>query len=173
MDKRKVITILIQLIVLLASCRGQSEPKGSIPKEVDDFYTSTGGWDWIRIPLIKPYEATKVDPEIEASTWTIKFFNSLGPFNIKRVDVKDSVIYLLCGKMDNCNSDDSTLVNLKSVPTGWFVIDARTMKEKGFSSEAEFSRYIRQQKYYFPHWHDLDSLSEKLGKGEQLPWKFD
>lgn len=165
-----MIIILTLLALLLTSCSGQHEAKDDNSKQVDEFYTVTGGWDWIRIPLLKPYEAKKADSEIETNTWTIKFFNSLGPFSIKKVDVKDSIVYLLCGKMDNDNKEDSTLVNLRSVPTGWFVIDARTKTEQGFPSEAEFSKYISEKKYPVPEWHDIDSLSKALGNGGKVPW---
>lgn len=165
-------TIIIQalLALFLTSCWGKSELKNDNKKQVDEFYTITGGWDWIRVPLLKPYEAKKIDPEIETNTWTIKFFNSLGPFSIKRIDVKDSIVYLLCGKMENENKEDSTLVNLRNVPTGWFAIDVRTKSEKGFSNETEFNEYILQNKYPLPEWHDIDSLSRELANGGKVPW---
>ena len=29
----------------------------------DDFYTVSGGWDWIRVPLLKPYEVKRANPK--------------------------------------------------------------------------------------------------------------
>jgi hypothetical protein len=138
----------------------------------EDFYNITGGWDWKGVPLIEPYEVKKADPALEPNSWCIDFFSDheLGTYNVKRVDVKDSIIYLLCGKVDEKN--DSTLVNLRNVPTGWFVIDTKQKKEEGFTTEVEFNAFIRNNKYPVPELLDLDSLSETLSHGKKLPWQF-
>jgi hypothetical protein len=134
----------------------------------DDFYTVTGGWDWVRVPLLKPYEAKKVDPEVETSNWGVALFNSLGTYNVKRVAAQDSIVYILSGRVDDKN--DSTLVNLRTVPTGWYAINVKTKLEKGFANEEEFKAYIKANNYPIPKWHSIDSLSKALGEGGQVPW---
>lgn len=171
MDKPTIIIPTLFLAVLLTSCWGQGEPKNNNQKSVDDFYTVTGGWDWIRVPLLKPYEAKKIDPEIETNGWGVKFYTSLGTFNVRRIDVQDSIIYILSGQINT--TDDSsinTLVNNTNVPTAWYAIDTRKGTEKGFASEAEFNSYISENKYPVPEWHDIDSLSKALGNGGKVPW---
>lgn len=168
MDNYKVI-ILILLIVSISACGYLENRNNQQENKKDDFYTVSGGWDWIRVPLLKPYEAKKADPEIKTNTWSIDFLNSLGTYNVKRIDVQDSIIYILSGKVDEKN--DSTLVNLRNVPTGWYVIDTRTKAEKGFASEEEFKSYIKENNYPLPKWHDLDSLSIAFSDGKKLPWQ--
>lgn len=163
MAKQQVIILLVLLLAVLCSCGSRSNEK-----KQDEFYTVTGGWDWIRVPLLKPYEAKKVDPEVETSNWGVEFFNSLGTYNVKRVAVQDSVVYILSGQVDD--KKDSTLVNLRNVPTGWYAIDVRTKTEKGFASEEEFKAYIQANNYPAPQWHDIDSLSDALGNKGKLPW---
>lgn len=164
MAKRKIILSGLALVVL-CGCDNMSNKN---KEKQDEFYTVTGGWDWIRVPLIKPYEVKKADPEIETNNWGIEFINSFGTYNVKRIDVQDSIIYILSGKMDDKN--DSTIVNSENVPTAWFAIDARTKTEKGFSSEAEFKEYIKENSYPAPQWHNIDSLSKALGEGGKVPW---
>lgn len=170
MDKRKIILMTL-LLALFYGCWNNSNNN---KKKQDDFYTITGGWDWVRVPLLKPYEVKKADPEIKTNSWGVEFFNTLGTYNVKCVDVQDSVIYILSGKVDEKN--DSALVNLRNVPTGWYVIDTREKTEKGFAvekgfmSESEFNAYIKENKYPTPQWLNVDSLSNALAKGKKLPW---
>lgn len=158
--------IIITSLLLAALC-GCSN-KGKSVNERNEFYTTTGGWDWIRVPLLSPYEVNKVDSKIKTNNWSVKFFNSLGTYNVKRVDVKDSIIYILSGKINEEN--DSTLVNLRNVSTGWYIIDAKKRIEKSFSSEGDFKAYVSEKHYPVPQWHDIDSLSKALGEGGEVPW---
>ncbi|MDJ1467910.1 hypothetical protein QNI19_29135 [Cytophagaceae bacterium DM2B3-1] len=167
MDKRQII--VVSLLIVVCGCWNTS--KQNKEKKQDDFYTTTGGWDWIRVPLLKPYDVRKTDPEIEANSWTIKFYTSLGTYNVKQVDVKDSIIFVLSGKVDEKNDSDSTLVNLINVPTGWYIIDTRKKIEKGFPSKEEFEMYIKENHYPIPQWHNIDSLSNALSQGAQVPWQ--
>jgi len=135
----------------------------------DEFYTVTGGWDYIRVPLIKPYEVKKVDPKVETNGWGIKLYSNLFQVDrAKRVDVRDSVIYVISGEVNEIK--DLTAIGTRNVSTAWFIIDVRTKTEKGFSSEEEFKAYIKENNYQAPHWHDIDSLSEELGKKGKVPW---
>jgi hypothetical protein len=164
MDKRTIIigTVLLNLLI------GCGSRRDSRKNDQDTFYTVTGGWDWVRVPLLKPYEVKKADPEIETNDWGIEFINSFGTYNVKRVDVKDSIVFILSGKVDNKN--DSTIVNSQNVPTAWFVIDTKRKTEKGFASEEAFKSYIKDNNYPRPRWHDIDSLSKALANGSKVPW---
>jgi hypothetical protein len=160
-DKRTII-IPTLLALLLTSCRGQGEPKNGNQKQVDEFYTVTGGWDWIRVPLLKPYEVKKIDPNIETNTWYIAYGKIDNAINVKSVSVIDSIIYAYC-----C---DSTLLDYKYVKSAWFIFDTKQDIKQGFPSEAEFNQYINDNKYPVPQWHDIDSLSKALGNGGKVPW---
>lgn len=173
MNKRPIVfaTFLVMLF-LLTSCWGQSdnEQVKDQEKEVDKFYTETGGWDWIRVPLIKPYEAKKIDPKLETNGWGIKLQSKLFQIDkVKKIDVQDSVIFILSGKIDN-GIDDITAIGTLNVPTAWFVIDVKAKTEKGFSSASEFDKYLQSNNYPKPHWQDIDSISKMLGNRGQVPW---
>jgi hypothetical protein len=158
MAKQQVI-ILGLLFATLCGCGNRSNNN---EKKQDEFYTVTGGWDWMRVPLLKPYEAKKVDPKTETNQWSVAFERMPGATNVKSVAVNDSIIFLQCG--------DSTLLDYKYIKAAWFAIDVRTKTEKGFASEEEFTAYIKEKNYPAPHWHDIDSLSEVLGNKGKLPW---
>jgi hypothetical protein len=164
MAKQQIIIAGLLLIVL---CRcGNISNKDE--KNQDKFYTVTGGWDWIRVPLLKPYEAKKIDPEIETSTWIIVVsdkvnLDNIG--NIKKVSVVDSTIFVLSG-----GNGDSTYFGGKKVPIALHVLDVRNKTEKGFASEKEFKTYIKENKYPNPQWLSIDSLSEALSNKKKLPW---
>ncbi|ATL49379.1 hypothetical protein COR50_20575 [Chitinophaga caeni] len=152
------------MLSLLTSCWRQSDngQAKDQQKQVDKFYTETGGWDWIRVPLIKPYEAKKIDPKLESSNWYISYGKIDNAINVKDVSVIDSIIYAYCG--------DSTLLDYKYIKAAWFIFDVKKNIKQGFSSESEFDNYLQSNNYPKPHWQDIDSISEMLGNGGQVPW---
>lgn len=135
-------------------------------EEQDSFY-NRDNWGLIRMPLIKPYVVETAESKSE-STWGIKFVHSFGTYNIKRVAVQDSIVFLRSGKVDE--RDDSTLVNSENVSKAWFVINTRNQVEKGFDNELAFKNYIKENNYPLPHWYSIDSLSKSLGSGRLL-WR--
>ena len=164
MAKQQII-ILSLLLIVLCGCWNTSNKD---QKKQDEFYTVTGGWDWIRVPLLKPYEAKKVDPEIETNTWIIVLgdkvtLDNIG--NIKKISVVDSTIFVLSG-----GDGDSTYFGGKKVPIALHLLDTKQKTEKGFVSEEEFKEYISKNNYPQPHWLNIDSLSEALGNGSKVPW---
>ena len=163
MDKRKMILLCL---VLLLGCNYKYNSK----QEKDTFYSEIGGFDWIRIPLLKPYAAEKIDPEIETHSWIIKFQSDklYNTYNVKRVAVEDSIVYVLSGTVDE--KKDTTIIGTRNVPTAWFVMDVRKKTERGFENEKEFSVYLKENDYPLPHWYGIDSLSNELGRGKELPW---
>lgn len=172
MGKQQIIIVGLLWSTILGcfnKCRHQKENN-----KQDRFYTVLGGRDWVRVPLIKPYEAKKAGIHPQTGIWTVEFFSTLGTYNVKRVDVQDSIIYILSGKVDE--KDDSTLVGMRNVTTGWYVIDTKkrtargSSPEKGFASEEEFWSYIKTNNYPGPRWLDIDSLIVALGEKGKLPW---
>jgi hypothetical protein len=166
MDKREVIILGLSLI-LIGSCFNTKD-KGKEKKQ-DSFYSNTGGWDWVRIPLIKPYAAKKIDPRIKSNGWGIKLMSNLYQIDrAKKVSIQDSIIYVISGKISD--QEDITAIGTHNFPTAWFIIDTKFKTEKGFPSKNTFDQYILNNGYPVPVWYDLDSLSNALEKGEKLPW---
>ena len=161
---KQQVSITLLLLILFYGCQNRSKSSENMQ---DEFYSVSGGWDWVRVPLLKPYVVKRANPKINM-VWDIEFIHSFGTYNVKRVDVQDSVIYILSGNIGNNN--DSTIVNTENVPTAWFVIDVRSNIEKGFDNEEEFRAYLRTHNYPNPKWHDIDSLSESFGALGTVPW---
>ena len=72
--------------VLFCCCTNTNNRKDS----KEDFYTRTSGWDYMRIPLIKPFEVTCTDNvqwivDTKIPPTTIQ--NIQGPSDVKRVGV--------------------------------------------------------------------------------------
>lgn len=157
--------ILIFLLLFLFGCNSLSSSKRE-----DTFYSTFGGMGhWIRLPFIKPYEAKIVNPDMEESSWSIYPTKSLFIIgNIEYIDVQDSVIYILAGQVGR--NKDSTAIGTRNVPTAWFAIDVRSGVEKGFESDVEFYQYLSTKQYKRPHWLQIDSLVNEIGKGKPLPW---
>jgi hypothetical protein len=151
--------LLTCIPVLLCGCNAPNE-------EQDDFY-NRDNWGLIRMPLIKPYVAVTGD-DGPNRRWTIGPVHLFATYNIKRVAVQDSIVFLRSGKVDERN--DSTIINTINVSKAWFVIDARNQVEKGFDNENEFKQYVEKNNYPLPHWYNLDSLAELLGS-KSLPWR--
>lgn len=163
MANYKIIVLGLFLITFLG-CNNvfKKNEKKVIQEEV---YTSRGGWDWIRVPLLKPYEVKKIDPDIEKNTWVLNFKRQLrnhAATNVKQVNVIDSTIYIACG--------DSTLFDFQYVKSAWYIISLKKNYEIGFTVESEFIKFIQENNYTAPYWYDLDSLSNVLGMGAKLPW---
>ena len=95
MANKKMKLIMYLYFVLFCCCTNTNNRKDS----KEDFYTRTSGWDYIRIPLIKPFEVTCndnvqwiVDKKIHTTTiQTIK-----GTSDVKRVGVYHKYILLYC-----------------------------------------------------------------------------
>jgi hypothetical protein len=169
----KLITIVLGLVLLSLSGCWHSNKKN---QEKDDFYERLGDWDSVRIPLIKPYEALSADPvEGEPRIWSIELTspNLRGTFYVKKVDVKDSIIFVLSGQVDNevINEKDSVTIGGQVFSTAWYIIDTKKGKEVAFGNKKEFEEYLKKFNYPNPKWIKIDSLSEALGHGGKLPWK--
>lgn len=159
MDKFSIILFGLVLNVFTSCEIGNN----SCVDKQDPFYSTCGGWDYIRVPLLKPYAAILVDPEIETNTWTVDLLGP-GTYSVKRVSVRDSIVYLHCGKIDEKN--DSTTIGVKNVPTAWYILDVRNKNEMVFSDFNKFNLYINKNNYPLPKWYFLDSIRDD----ESLPW---
>jgi hypothetical protein len=166
MAKREIVIFSI----MLASFYGCGNRTNVGKNDQDEFYNVTGGWDWVRVPLIKPYEVKKVDPEIKTNSWTIVLFDTLANLsnieNVKKVGVVDSTIFVLSG-----GDKDSTYFGGIKVAVAFHILNVKKKIERGFTSELEFNAYIDDNNYSIPSWYDIDSLSEALGNKGNLPWK--
>lgn len=151
------------LAITLFGCMNKIEKQNP-----DSFYENISGYNWIRIPLVKPYELRITNPQDSTSMWDIAFVKLMGTYNIKKVDVKDSIIYILSGDIGD---GGNTFVNLTNANTGWFIIDTKMKTEKGFFNEKDFNDHIIIHRYSRPSWMSIDSLANSIIKKNKLPWR--
>jgi hypothetical protein len=174
MGKQQIIAVIFVLLTLYG-CMDRGGEKYN-------FYATSGGWDWICIPLIEPYLLLKVDPEIETHDWALvavksgeePFGNHIS-YNVKRVDVKDSLIFLYSEGERAFISFDNTHINFSSV---FCVIDVARKDLIYFHTEDSLKEYIKAKNHPSPDWHNVDSLSHAVSAASYadksdhliLPW---
>jgi len=112
------------------ACRGENKAKFNTVKE-KQFYTDFEGWEYIRIPLIIPYEVLS---ESKNDDWYLNlvevcdFYYSIQ--QIDKISVLDTIILI--------HSSSTHQVSVKMKPKEWFVIIPSRKLEICFSSELDF-----------------------------------
>lgn len=157
-------------MLTLLSCFENNSGK----KQQDNFYLTGAGWDWLRLPLIKPYYA--MCPSLnrdsdEKKPWDVELYSDLlySAHNIKYLNIQDSIIYILCGSVND--NLDSTIVKGNIVAKAWFIVDVKRKEENHFLQEQEFYAYVKKRKYPKPVWQNIDSIHNKFGETGKLPWR--
>src|ERR1700760_3652989 len=131
----------IIVLVVLTSCNHLHRPhwlhwpSGKDTLKVDPFYTDHGDWDDTRIPLLKPYEAIKLNGQKE---WMMNFHGTTtgqGMCNVQEVGIIDSLIIL--------HSDSAHMFfDGKAVDKTWFVVRPKDSLEMGFTRKEDFEKYL-------------------------------
>ena len=139
-------------------------------QNVDPFYSDYGDGDFIRFPLIKPYEATYLNKD---TGWMINlpisprengissYLDILLP---EKVAVKNNVIMVYTSYKPE---------HLQASPEGilyWFVLLPEGKKEIGFSNETEFLSFIKGYGINNPDWQSIDAAFGQFRKTGCLSW---
>lgn len=165
---RKVQTCLIFIVVttIFLFCanlflQGQSDP----------FYTDTGGWDSLRVPLIKPYYLVSLD---KGASWSMRLhanppsestYYYLTIHDIRQLAVANNIIMLYTPYVEH-NIDQS--VGQKVLH--WFVISPESNIEEGFGNEDEFLNYIFQLGIQRLDWLVPNEVFEHYSRTYCLDW---
>jgi hypothetical protein len=131
MKGRKILVVIACFIMVLYGCN-LADRKGSNTAEKDSFYTSKGGLDRPRIPLIKPYELQKVS----ANEWRMELQTpdlALSIHNISGVNVSQGRILLHSNGGTEIRFEDFNVYK-----EAWFVIDPGNQKESAFVNYAKY-----------------------------------
>jgi hypothetical protein len=146
------------------SCSSQQKDKEQ-KGEMDIFYERSGGWDYARIPLKKPYELMKLK---NGNTWDINLHamtlqSSIS--NVMGVNVIDGIIVI--------HSTKKTILRGSEVSEAWFVIIPEKEIEKGFDNQNDFTAYassvgIKEIKFYSP-----DIVYQSFMKKWPIDWEKD
>lgn len=170
--------IKIALIILLVFCTlGCSKIKKSAKnkiegalnhihwiQETDDFYARSSGWDYIRLPLIEPYEATNITGDewlLDNDLINPSGSNTAG--NIYQVSVLKPYIFIYC--------DKPTLVDSHKVDSAWYIINTEKNELSTFLTYKEYNEYLREQKITRPEMYIIDSIWNEFDRTGKLPWK--
>jgi hypothetical protein len=152
--------ILISLFInvwLLASCQNTTRHKTN-----DVFYSSKGGFDYVRIPLIKPYEAVKLNGSkewlVNLKTATLQFSVS----NIKEVTIVKGFI-LLHGV--------DTFLKGSTIKEAWFIIIPSKHIELGFDKYDKFVNYLLANGFERdPGLHNVEEIYLEYMKMDKVNW---
>jgi hypothetical protein len=165
MNNLKTIIIFLILVLIISCSRNKNKYSFANQKE-KIFYTKYSGFDYIRFPLIYPYEA--INGERGSDKWLIDLcfdfdyesYNSI--YKVKGVCVVDSIILAY--------STDSIPIIEGREPLQWFVIVPSDSIEMGFSSEVELKSYIKQYGITQYEWKDVDDTHKEFRKTGCLSW---
>ena len=113
-----------------------------------DFYTKRAGWDYSRLPLIKPYQAISIDK----STWSFAMHEFESTGKIEKLSVSDKkIIY----------SDEKGK---------WFVFDTDNKKLLEFNSEEDVITNLKSHNITYTDSKQIeDWFDEFISKG-YLSW---
>ena len=133
--------------------------------EKDIFYERSGGWDYARIPLKKPYELMKLKnrPGWDMNLHAMTLQSSIS--NVTGVNIIEGLIVL--------HSSGNTFLRGVEVPQAWFVIIPEKEIEKGFDKKEEFTSYLTSMSINRPEFHNPDSVYQSFIKKWPIDWKKD
>jgi hypothetical protein len=129
----------IAIFIVLSFCVFYNEisctNKKSIKMVGDDFYISKGGFDYARLPLLKPYDAKTIAGGKE---WSIALKHSYDMTipNVKTVNViGDSLIIV---------HSTNTLLNGQDVKESWYIILPAMQLEKGYKDYQLYLKHLKK-----------------------------
>lgn len=136
----------------------------------DPFYSSTGDWDSIRFPLIKPYEAIRI---AGGNGWGINLPVILGEpdlhgsvQNFKKLSITDGVILVYTSNKPNARQEMLEQIKIYN----WYVIIPSKNIQRGFESEDDFQSYIQELGIYEVTWENPDSIYRQFEQIGCLDW---
>ena len=127
----------------------------------DEFYSRTGGWDYTRMPLIKPYELINLSDEWLLGTFEEGSTKPTRIYGIQQISINQDYSLFLCEQSD---FSETTLQKK------WCVLEMSTAKEVCFSSEKEFNDYVESKKIPQPTWINAEIAFKQFLESGYLPW---
>lgn len=165
------IAILVPILLIIFSFLGLSWME-SVP-----FYKNSGDIDSMRIPLIEPYKAVKLNGSSgEKNGWSIdliippeekEIYYYTYLYDVTKVAVENNVI--MAYSPDSISlTDDDKRVGQKVLY--WFVIVPDQKIETGFETEEEFLTYIHTLGIESPSWIETNEAYRQFVKTRCLDW---
>ena len=176
----KKLHLLIILLTALFSCHKTEKMKEKLFPErpyekshIDNFYWADSGWDYISIPLIKPYQLQQLqgstvwmldahNPSLKIETFhgkntVLSSFDPIDMFNIK-----DFYIYGSQGKKLDFDEKEE-------FPKLWFIINSETKEVRAYEKKMDFLYELKKlnlpEEFLTP-----DEVYEQYKNDPVLPW---
>jgi hypothetical protein len=137
------------IIINLFSCR-------------NDFSSRRGGFDYIRIPFIKPYEALCMNG---SKRWQMNLYNSA--LNSSIVNIKD--VYVENGTM--ILYSENTYLDGQQAKKAWFIVIPGKQIERGFNNENDYIKYLKFIGIIKkPQLIDINKISDYFNDNYPMNW---
>lgn len=159
---RNVIISILFLFMLV--CCGKKNNYEYATQEEKYFYTDCGGLDYIRFPLIMPYDVMCID--FEKKNWVVDlqvgwtFDHEIN--EVDKLAVKDSVILIHSTSLHRLEDEEK--------PKQWFIIIPSQKIELYFTNEIEFTLYLKQLKINEVIWMNVEDVNNEFQSNSCLPW---
>lgn len=165
---RKLARYLPLCFVLLMNiCGCQRSP--SRFESQDPFYRSTGGFDYIRIPLIEPYEAINFDEKFK---WYLDLDVSPGGDGVYVLAIKDIKKFAIENRAIFIYTEypEESASGLGEPVLHWFVLLPDQNSEKGFARERDFQKYLEDTRMQDLNWVDPNDVYRQFNETGCLDW---
>ncbi len=169
MDIKKIIAALLLVKTVLSCKESEERIKNNPDKDKDAFYIEDSGFDYVRFPLLKPYEVISLDGK---KSWNMKggtkpkTFNDVNDiFGIKKINIiNDNVIICYC--------EDEPIIAGEKKSKAWFVILTDKSVTRGFINEEDFTEYLKEQGTEGKQiqWKTPEELFKRFSDTYCLPW---
>lgn len=159
---KTVFTFLVFLFLMSCGSRNDYPFKD---KEEKLYYTRSGGFDFLRIPLIPPYELLLAD--FSSRQWTMRLYTFPSYYNavadVERIAVQDSLVFLY---------SKSTMGISDHIPIKTcFLLDPANNEEYAFNSEEDLDTYLTNSRgISYLNWIDVEDAFKKFHRTGCLPW---
>ena len=156
----KFLAILLSVMVV-----GCLDKKGETNKLIiDDYYTRGTGWDYQRIPLVKPFELVKMKKNDSWSLNTHELPNYASDISpIKLINISEKYIF---GYKKQYQS--SNLPQFKT-PEKWFILDVGRNKLLVYDSEKRFKATLSKKGIEFVLFDPFE-IQRTFKEERILPW---
>ena len=159
------ILILVCFVAILVSCRGHRNKHIFSSEDEKFFYTDCNGMDYIRFPLLMPYDVMCINFRGEKNWVTrlnqgFEFHHTINL--IKEISVQNNIIFIH-------SLSEHQIIDGEN-PKQWFLIIPSKKIELGFLNEAELKSYVEQYNIIKINWIQAQDLYNQFKDSECLPW---
>ncbi|NTW31142.1 MAG: hypothetical protein HGB12_00655 [Bacteroidetes bacterium] len=158
------LAFFICALFLLTACGGNKNKHEFSNQKEKMFYTDVNGMDYIRFPLIMPYEVMCVD--LVEMNWVINLKDSIRFYSsitkVIEVEVTHDVILV--------RSTSTHQVMEGEKAKQWFVIIPSKKVEVGFTDETEFKDYLKLYGISVIKWIETNVAYKQFKETGCLPW---